>query len=61
MISTQVEAFDRVAVCSGLHQSPKIPEIPGSFKGLVLHSQDYKEPSIFDGQRVVVVCVEINQ
>ena len=50
-----VEAFDRVAVCSGLHQAPKIPEIPGSFKGLVIHSQDYKEPSIFDGQRVVVV------
>ena len=50
-----VEAFDRVAVCSGLHQSPKIPQIPGAFKGLVIHSQDYKEPSIFDGQRVVVV------
>ena len=50
-----VEAFDRVAVCSGLHQAPKIPEIPGAFKGLVIHSQDYKEPSIFDGKRVVVV------
>ena len=56
-----VEPFDRVAVCSGLHQVPKVPDIPGAFKGLVIHSQDYKEPSIFDGKRVVVVCVEINQ
>jgi len=52
---TTIEAFDRVAVCSGLHQAPKIPAIPGPFTGRVLHSQDYKEPSLFKDQRVVVV------
>ena len=51
------EAFDAVALCPGLFSVPTIPDIPGrgSFRGRVLHSTAYIEPSAFAGQRVLVV------
>lgn len=52
-----VEKWDAVAVCSGLHNVPRVPTFPGqdSFSGTVLHSADYKDPDIFKGKRVLVV------
>lgn len=50
------ERFDLVAVCSGLHNVPHVPELPNQkkFKGRIIHSSIYKDPSIFDNQRVLI-------
>ena len=36
---------------------PLVPVIPGleSFRGLVMHSHDYRHPEVFQGKRVVIV------
>ena len=46
-----------VIAASGAFGSPHRPPLPGldSFTGTVLHSTDYREPSPFAGQRVIVV------
>lgn len=51
------EMFDYVVVCSGLHNVPKVPDFDGleSFPGKIIHSSEYKEPSIFSDKRVLVV------
>lgn len=55
--SEREERYDAVAVCSGLHQHPHRPEIPGleTFSGQVLHSADYRRPADVAGRRVLVV------
>ncbi|KAG5179313.1 hypothetical protein JKP88DRAFT_327142 [Tribonema minus] len=52
-----VHHFDAVAVCSGLHNVPRVLRIAGleSFTGTIMHSSEYKERSIFAGKRVLVV------
>lgn len=52
-----VEEWDAVAVCSGLHNMPRVPSFPGQehFQGTVLHSSTYKDPEIFRGKRVLIV------
>jgi len=49
--------YDVVAVCSGTHQAPHIPEIPGieTFTGKMIHSSDYKNNERFVGKECVVV------
>jgi dimethylaniline monooxygenase (N-oxide forming) len=49
--------FDAVAVCSGLHQHPHRPSVPGqdTYTGTVLHAADYRRPSQVAGKRVLVV------
>ena len=54
--------FDVAAVCSGLHNTPNIPPEfePASplhckFKGKFIHSSQYKEASIFNHKRVLVL------
>jgi dimethylaniline monooxygenase (N-oxide forming) len=49
--------FDAVAVCSGLHQHPHVPEFPGqrSFTGEILHGAHYRRPSQVKGKRVLIV------
>nr|XP_045732133.1 flavin-containing monooxygenase 3 isoform X2 [Mirounga angustirostris] len=51
--------FDAVLICSGHHVYPNLPKesFPGLklFKGKCLHSQEYKEPGIFKGKRVLVL------
>lgn len=51
------EVFDFVVVCSGLHNVPKLPSVKGldNFAGKVIHSSEYKEPSIFHKKRVLIV------
>jgi len=51
------EKYDAVAVCSGLHNFPRVPQFPGqeSFTGEILHSSDYKDPEILRGKRVLVI------
>ena len=47
--------YRAVLVCGGHHSAPLWPEIPGTFDGLRLHASEYREPSVFDGRRVLVV------
>jgi dimethylaniline monooxygenase (N-oxide forming) len=51
------EAFDAVAVCSGLHQHPHEPRFPGqeTFPGAVIHGAQYRRPSEISGKRVLIV------
>jgi len=53
----RAEAWDAVAVCSGLHNVPRVPCFPGQerFAGEVLHSSAYKDPELFRGRRVLVL------
>ena len=57
--ATTTRHFDAVCVCSGLHEAPYVPPIPGldGFTGAggVVHSCAYKDKSIFKGRRVLVV------
>ena len=48
--------FDTLVVCSGLNQTPNLPQAdPEIFRGQVLHSKDYRNAAPFAGKRVVVV------
>lgn len=51
------EHWDAVAVCSGLHNVPRIPAFKGQdmFSGTILHSCNYKEPSIFRDKHVLII------
>ena len=51
------ELFDAVAVCSGVHQFPHLPDVPGlaDFPGIVLHSSAYRGRPQVQGKRVLIV------
>ncbi|KAL6732905.1 hypothetical protein Aduo_003614 [Ancylostoma duodenale] len=58
--AAQSDRFDAVLLCIGHHKIPHWPEKwPGQdeFKGRILHSHDYKEPTGFDDKRVVAVGI----
>lgn len=55
--------YDVVAVCTGLHNTPNIPDefsptsssIATKFKGQIIHSSQYKDPTIFTNKRVLIL------
>jgi dimethylaniline monooxygenase (N-oxide forming) len=49
------ERFRAVLVATGYNSTPQVPELPGSFDGLELHSHDYRTPEPFAGKDVVVL------
>ncbi len=49
------ERFDWLFVCNGHHWDPRLPELPGEFRGLLLHSHDYKRAAPFADKRVLVI------
>lgn len=53
----RTEEWDAVAVCSGLHNVPRVPHFPGEevFEGTILHSSGYKDPEIFRDRRVLTI------
>ncbi|XP_070532034.1 dimethylaniline monooxygenase [N-oxide-forming] 2-like [Ptychodera flava] len=53
----KIETFDGVIVCSGGFGDIYVPQISGieDYEGLTMHSNQYREPSPFEGKRVVVV------
>ena len=58
----ETHRFDYLAVCNGVFSEPMIPETPGldEFRaagGLVLHSSEFRDASIAEGKRVVVVGI----
>ena len=54
---TNEETFDAVMICNGHHAKPAIPKIPGmeKFKGVKVHSGDYRTFHPYVGKRVLVV------
>ena len=51
------ERFDAVALCSGLHQHPHLPRLPGheTYTGAIMHGAQYRRPRQVAGKRVLVV------
>ncbi len=49
------KSFDRVVIANGHNWFPKWPEYPGKFSGQIMHSAEYRKPSIFTDRRVLVV------
>ncbi|KAK7094774.1 flavin-containing monooxygenase 5-like [Littorina saxatilis] len=53
------ETFDAVFVCTGHHAQKNEPSFPGlaDFKGEVIHSHDYREPSRFMDKRMLIIGI----
>jgi cation diffusion facilitator CzcD-associated flavoprotein CzcO len=51
----EVRAYRGVIVCNGHLWKPKVPEYPGTFNGVSVHSARYKTPDLLRGKRVLVV------
>lgn len=51
------EVYDAVFACSGHLSKPLVPDIEGRdlFQGEMLHSQEYRRPSRFEGKRIAIV------
>ena len=47
--------YRALVIASGHHDIPRIPKIPGSFTGEILHSRDYRSVKQLMDKRVVVV------
>jgi hypothetical protein len=47
--------YEGVVVANGHHWATRIPNYPGEFAGKSFHSKDYRRPSDFDGNRILVV------
>lgn len=54
---TETRRYRAVIVCNGHHWNPRLPDFPGAFDGFCMHSRDYREPSRFAGQNVLVVGI----
>jgi putative flavoprotein involved in K+ transport len=55
--SARTYEADCVVLATGMCHTPQIPALPGlpSFTGRVVHSADYRQPSPYRGQRVLVL------
>ncbi|MCR9252647.1 MAG: NAD(P)-binding domain-containing protein [bacterium] len=51
------EVYDAVVACSGLFQTPKMPDFEGldEFEGNVIHSQQYREQENYRGKKVLCI------
>ncbi|XP_025836614.1 dimethylaniline monooxygenase [N-oxide-forming] 3-like [Agrilus planipennis] len=49
--------YDAILICSGHYSHAYIPNIPGreTFKGIQVHSHDFRSPQILSGKKTVVV------
>jgi hypothetical protein len=53
----QHQDFDKVALCHGYQTIAEMPSYEGSenFKGILMHSQQYRSHKPFEGKNVVIV------
>uniref|UniRef100_A0A0B6Y0T3 Flavin-containing monooxygenase n=1 Tax=Arion vulgaris TaxID=1028688 RepID=A0A0B6Y0T3_9EUPU len=53
----KTSTFNAIIVCNGHYSIPMFPDILGldTFSGEVMHSHDYRRPSVFTGKRVVLL------
>jgi thioredoxin reductase len=49
--------YRALVLANGHHNEPRMPDIPGTFSGEIMHSRDYRTMSQLTGKRVVVVGV----
>ena len=49
------DCFDALVVANGHHWDPRMPGLPGTFAGRLLHSHAMKDASSFAGERVLVI------
>ena len=51
------KSFDAIAVCTGTNTWSSLPTFPGqeTFKGELVHSEDYRNPDRFTNKRVLVI------
>lgn len=51
------DVYDAVMICNGHYNDPIFPKLPGheKFRGIQSHSQQYRSPDGFKGQRVLVI------
>ncbi|WP_437970069.1 NAD(P)-binding domain-containing protein [Sorangium sp. So ce260] len=47
--------YGGVVVCNGHHWDPRMPDIPGTFSGQLMHAKHYKRPEALAGKRVLVL------
>ncbi|MDX1587306.1 MAG: NAD(P)-binding domain-containing protein [Oleiphilaceae bacterium] len=52
---TRTDTFEGVLIANGTLHCPNRPSLPGDFAGRVMHSSEYRDPSVFAGQRVLIV------
>ncbi|WP_328466980.1 NAD(P)-binding domain-containing protein [Actinoplanes sp. NBC_00393] len=53
--SSRTQQYAAVVVANGHNWSPLKPEIPGEFRGQVMHAGAYKDPAKLRGRKVLVV------
>ena len=54
----ETRRYDVLVVANGHHWDPRLPDYPGEFNGVLMHSHDYRspfEPIDMRGKRMVVV------
>lgn len=47
--------YGGVIVATGHHWDSRLPDYPGTFRGELIHSKQYKNPEILKGKRVLVI------
>ncbi len=47
--------YKGIIIANGCLTHPNLPNIPGTFEGEFLHSNQYKNPSIFEGKKVLII------
>lgn len=47
--------YKGVVIANGHHSVPRMPTVPGTFAGEVMHSRDYKSPKQLRDRRIIVV------
>ena len=51
----QSRLFDGVLIANGTLHTPNMPQLPGVFAGTLMHSSEYRSPSVFNDKRVLIV------
>jgi len=49
------ERFENLLVCNGHHWNPRMPEYPGRFDGVFVHSHAFKNNQGYEGKKVLVI------
>ncbi|BBM88302.1 flavin-containing monooxygenase [Candidatus Uabimicrobium amorphum] len=51
----QTSVYKGVILANGIFSKPNMPKYQGEFSGRIMHSSEFKDPSVFHGKRVLIV------
>jgi cation diffusion facilitator CzcD-associated flavoprotein CzcO len=51
----RIQRYAAVVVANGHNWAPRTPDVPGPFRGQVMHASAYKDPAVLRGRRVLVI------